>query len=419
MVKPTSVGRVTARLSPPEVSVRAAPSAAAIAQNASLSLSRGATPIQASPGSSIANRQSQITSLHLPPPALRLGQPPPHQPIKLVQALPPGPALVWDYVIVNVRVMDFVFGPRVGSGGRRPGLRPLGLRNSDVWNKCPTTDNTTYTSLVWSDNTSSATSITIGVAPGNWGLTAETDVMYSGYVYSSGGPFTLTISNLASGTYNFYLYGHGAANDQSGVYGLVSGSLIYGTNSTANDSYSWNSTVWEQGEQYIVISGVAVSSNSPVTITSLVDPGGYSIISGMQIVPSASYCVTAPTGLVSLWQGEGNSWDVWGANSAGEYDFSFQSGQIGEAFFFDGYTTFLNVNASATLNVGANGAGLTLACWLKPGDLNPPSDDRVVQRRHQRDVFLDVQHPLRQFQGHSREQSYRVRPAQPPDHQCL
>ncbi len=172
-------------------------------------------------------------------------------------------------------------------------------------------------------------------------------------------------------THNFYIYGHGAANDQTGVYGLVSGSLNYGTNSTANDSYSWNSTVWEQGQQYVVVPGVTVSSNSPVTITSLVDPGGYSIISGMQIVPSASYCVTAPTGLVSLWQGEGNSWDVWGANSAGEYDYSFQSGQIGEAFFFDGYTTYLNVNASATLNVGTNGAGLTLACWLKPGDLNP------------------------------------------------
>ncbi len=62
---------------------------------------------------------------------------------------------------------------------------------------------------------------------------------------------------------------------------------------------------------------------------------------------------------------------MWGANSAGEYDYSFQSGQIGEAFFFDGYTTYLNVNASASLNVGANGAGLTLACWLKPGDFNP------------------------------------------------
>ncbi len=103
-------------------------------------------------------------------------------------------------MIVNAHVMDFVFGPRVGSGGpeTESGFAAVGETSTDVWNKCPTTDDNTYTSLVWSDNTSSATSITFGAAPGNYGNPVS-DVMYSGYVYSSGGPFTVTISNLASG----------------------------------------------------------------------------------------------------------------------------------------------------------------------------------------------------------------------------
>ncbi len=127
-----------------------------------------------------------MTSLHLPPPALRLGQPPPHQPIKFVQAPPPGPALVWDYVIVNSHVMNFVFGPRVSSGGAQEtetGFAAVGASSADVWNKCAT-NNTTYTSLLWSDNTSSATSITMSNATGNWGNPVS-DVMYSGCVCMS------------------------------------------------------------------------------------------------------------------------------------------------------------------------------------------------------------------------------------------
>ncbi len=341
--------------------------AASLAQNAKL----GGSPALPGRPSSIVNGQSQMTSLHLPPPALRLGQSPPHQTIKFVQALPPGPALVWDYVIVNAHVMDFVFGPRVSSGGvqdTETGFAAAGASSTDVWNKCPTTDNNTYTGLVWSDNTSSSTSVTFGAAPGNWGNPVS-DVMYSGYVYTSGGNFTVTISNLASGTYNFYIYGHGAANSQYGIYGLVSGSLNYGTNSTANDSYSWNSSVWEQGEEYVVCLEVAVSSNSPVVITVLDDPGGYSIVNGMQIVPSAYSCLPGPSGLISWWQADGNANDVLGANNATAYNMSYVSGVTNEGFDFNGSSSYVKASNSASLNVGVNGTGITLACWIKPAVL--------------------------------------------------
>ncbi len=151
--------------------------ASSLAQNAKLG---GSLALPARP-SSIVDRQSQMTSLHLPPPALRLGQPPPPQPINFVQALPTGRALVWDYVIVNSHVMDFVFGPRttgLGVPETETGFAAVGASSADVWNKCAT-NNTTYTSLLWSDNTGSATSITVSNAPGNWGNPVS-DVMYSG-----------------------------------------------------------------------------------------------------------------------------------------------------------------------------------------------------------------------------------------------
>ncbi len=165
-----------------EVSVRAAPGPASIAQNGSVS--QGAAPIQASLGSPIVNPLSQIErlgrSLALPkrPSSIANRQ----SKIQILSSLPTGPALVWDYVIVNSHVMDFVFGPRttgLGAQETETGFAAVGFSSTDVWNKCAT-NNTTYTSLLWSDNTSSATSITVSNAPNNYGNPVS-DVMYSGY----------------------------------------------------------------------------------------------------------------------------------------------------------------------------------------------------------------------------------------------
>ncbi len=345
--------------------------ATSIAQNGSVS--HGAAQIQAGPGSPTAIPQSPIESLGQ---SLALPKRPSsianrQSKIQILSSLPTGPALVWDYVIVNAHVMDFVFGPRttgLGAPETEIGFAAVGASSTDVWNKCAT-NNTTYTSLLWSDNTGSATSITLSNAPGNWGNPVS-DIMYSGYVYNGGGVITLTISNLASGNYNFYLYGHGAANGQDGIYALVSGSLNYGTNSTANDSYSWNSSVWEQGEQYVVCLEVSVSSNSPVVISVLADSPGYSVINGLQIVPSAFSCLPGPSGLISWWQAEGNANDVLGANNATAYNMSYVSGVVNEGFDFNGTSSYVEASASAGLNTGTNGTGITLACWIKPADFS-------------------------------------------------
>ncbi len=184
------------------------------------------------------------------------------------------------------------------------------------------------------------------------------------------GVITLTISNLAGGNYNFYLHGHGAANGQDGIYALAGGSSNYGTNSTANDSYSWNSSVWEQGEQYVVVLEVLVSSNSPVVISVLPDSPSYAIVNGLQIVPSAFSCLPGPNGLISWWQAEGNANDVLGTNNATAYNMSYVSGVVNEGFNFNGTSSYVKAPASASLNTGTNGTGLTLACWINPTDYN-------------------------------------------------
>ncbi len=115
---------------------------------------------------------------------------------------------------------------------------------------------------------------------------------------------------------------------------------------------------------------MSVASNSPISLAVLADPGGYSIINGMQIVPSNTNCFNYPTNLVSWWKADGNANDAMGLNTAAvQLVASFPSGQVGTAFDFDGATDYVQMAPSASLNVGTN-SGFTIACWINPGDTN-------------------------------------------------
>jgi hypothetical protein len=71
-------------------------------------------------------------------------------------------------------------------------------------------------------------------------------------------------------------------------------------------------------------------------------------------------------GLVALWSGEGNGMDSINGNTAipiGHLVFS--TGKRGQAFFFDGNNTFLQIPAGPALDVGKED-GFTIECWIKP-----------------------------------------------------
>jgi hypothetical protein len=77
-------------------------------------------------------------------------------------------------------------------------------------------------------------------------------------------------------------------------------------------------------------------------------------------------CAPAPPGLAGWWAGEGNAQDNLGGNNGALYGgMSFGAGEVGQAFNFDGSSGYVEIPASASLNVGV-GAGFTFECWIKP-----------------------------------------------------
>jgi hypothetical protein len=83
--------------------------------------------------------------------------------------------------------------------------------------------------------------------------------------------------------------------------------------------------------------------------------------------------------MVSWWPGEGNGNDVASTNNGFLLgNVTFVPGEVGQAFSFDGATTEVHVPASASLNIGATGSGLTIECWIKPASL-PSTGQPLVE----------------------------------------
>jgi len=77
-------------------------------------------------------------------------------------------------------------------------------------------------------------------------------------------------------------------------------------------------------------------------------------------------CDPAPTGLVSWWPGEGNASDIMGINNGTPVgNLGYASGEVGQAFVFDGSTSYIKVPASTSLNIGTGG-GITIEGWIMP-----------------------------------------------------
>ena len=129
--------------------------------------------------------------------------------------------------------------------------------------------------------------------------------------------------------------------------------LLDGTNlngATAN-SLAWSQVqLTDAGTYSVLVSnrvGSAISSNAVLAVH----------------VP---VCAPPPSNLVAWWEGEGNAIDNVGTNNGALYGgMSFGAGEVGQAFNFDGSSGYVNIPASASLNIGAGG-GLTIECWINP-----------------------------------------------------
>jgi subtilase family serine protease len=80
-------------------------------------------------------------------------------------------------------------------------------------------------------------------------------------------------------------------------------------------------------------------------------------------------CVTAPSGLVGWWPGEGNANDVVGTNNGVLVNGSYTNGEVGQAFALVGTNAYVRIPANPSLDVGLGG-GMTIEGWINPSAVN-------------------------------------------------
>ena len=106
----------------------------------------------------------------------------------------------------------------------------------------------------------------------------------------------------------------------------------------------------QAGNYSVVVSNVAGSTNSVNALLTVNVP----------------VCTPAPSGLVALWQAEGNAYDSIGNNNGTPVGgVSYTNGEVGQAFVFNDTSSYIPVPASPSLNLGTNG-GFTIEGWIKP-----------------------------------------------------
>jgi hypothetical protein len=188
----------------------------------------------------------------------------------------------------------------------KTGFAATGVTTNDFWNTVDVNvqivgNQGSILGLEFVDGTASGAGLSVAgtEAGGFYALNnGASDPMYGTYVFPyAAGNIILTITNLANGVYDFYFYGHGAADDENSIFQLASGSQNYGSEATTNGS-GWLSPLWQEGVQYVEFTNVPVLAGHSVSVT--VEPGAskYPVLSGLQMVAVSNgplpFILTAP-----------------------------------------------------------------------------------------------------------------------------
>jgi hypothetical protein len=202
------------------------------------------------------------------------------------------PGLELDWTLVN----DVLVNVNWGETGGKTGPAAVGKENSDYWNFCPPPDSSDLTirDLKLSDQTPSSVSLRVQKVSGV-GRNAMGDPLFDGYAYGRDGEMILTVSGLPAGYYHFYLYSHGNADGQDGVF-----TLNGVVKSSAQAGGRWKSPLAADGfienENYARFASVSTSVDAPVTITVGHRGAGDAIINGLQIAAATNEAPEAVAG---------------------------------------------------------------------------------------------------------------------------
>ena len=130
--------------------------------------------------------------------------------------------------------------------------------------------------------------------------------------------------------------------------------------------YQWNfngtNIVWATNS-VLTLTNVQLSQagNYTVLVTNLF--GSVLSSNALLTVNPPPSCYPAPSGLVGWWQAEGNANDSAGTNNGSPQNITYASGEVGQTFVFDGLTSYIQIPASPSLNVGL-GNGFTFETWV-------------------------------------------------------
>lgn len=186
-----------------------------------------------------------------------------------------------------------VQGPPVGKAA-------VGLTDSDVWNLSsnPFLAEGGIANLLWSDGVPSGANLYVTNAPGAWGVPVS-DAMFSIYAYNSGGPISVHLSGLPSGTYDFVAYGHGEVDSMNTRFEVDPGTGVL-PSLTTGDSPRWRTLPFEEGAHYVVFRSVRVSEGTPVVLTANATSGSTPFLNGLQILKQSDLPPIADAQLLNI-----------------------------------------------------------------------------------------------------------------------
>lgn len=154
------------------------------------------------------------------------------------------------------------------------GFAAFGTGDRDLWNTYTRRSGPggfqgsgTIENLRRSDGVETGVSLTVENAPGAFG-NGVSDPMYGSYVYSfDGEPITVQMRRLEPGSYTLYLYGHaGPGVDAANTdFEIRAGGSVFGAKATTVGP-EWNSTNWNEGDQFVRFSSVVVGVGETLEI---------------------------------------------------------------------------------------------------------------------------------------------------------
>ncbi len=146
------------------------------------------------------------------------------------------------------------------------------------------------------------------------------------------------------------------ANLNDGFENTYAGDYVAGVNPGFG---GWTVTA----NQVTVISN-SVLANTGTNLLALAD-GQISRI--LPLVPGQTYTLSFAyrgPGAVALWRAESNAVDSISGNNGMPNDIDYTAGQVGKAFVFNGTSSYIEVPANPSLDVGTSSSGFTLDTWL-------------------------------------------------------